>query len=1106
MIISNLYDSQRALPDKPGSFYLVSETLHKYAETVEPLCASEDGQGENDHFTSTMREISRLWSNWQTAGIPETTEKINRTYCLKSWFSMIVCMILFGRNDGNALRIVSVTVQEHPYLKVWKNKFFFTSRDDNAVSEAADQEALHVYAFAPDDLQSLAGCVSDYFFVIPPKAVIPDDTKWKNFYLRMMQYPSGIMAFLEAETNVMQKMLLLLSANTGQDHKPVQMIREILRYYISLKEPFVTNIRGKQIGSLTFFSTDYHLLPEVFFTEKICLLYTENQYAALYPFTQKTAQDIESGICRVETLSMTVTETSVGSILADQKLLDSVQIKAGFCYQLTFLDEENQPQTVPYSFSEEISYSARNIRQIARMRTFCMYPDILFAQEEKCQVYTYLSKDNSFLFHSRPTVPMQEMLDLTELSCFEEVFQNPVAVQFPAANEPVRFVWSVSSQPKHLIGVHTPEHAWAGALLNLRTKEGNYLPLLFQGEQKPISLQRTAQPETEVSMQAYLDFGNSTTAISYRCGGKTETGGISGSSPAVRGLLAEYDREGYACLVNLPETDPEQQIPSVFVRYDSNALQDWLPGHQIFIPFSDLSPLFESMRLHPDPVKKTAVLSGETFAPMVSGVRAFLFQICFAAACHAVNMGCTELLFFPAVPGRQAADVLAGLLDEILAEIRLILKIRTEHLLHAEKRWLLWETLALSADVRRNSTDVLTVTVDIGDAATELSAVFADKLGNKKLCGFSSVPYAGKEILMKTIFDVFRNVSSLDEAESFLFGRNGQHPLLIPEQKNNGAEIIGRQLCQKFMTGKKWRGIPKDAVWEQLVLNLLRRTRINTESPNRMPEKAAALLLIRCAVLLPVIRDFTAAAAMMCGKEESTALNLNFCGGGARNFLLADQLTAGEKNFLKQAQQYLGRDFTSCYVSVQKENSKKQLLKAISRLSAHQNPDGAYVLDSYPELAELQVNLRETDPHELIAVLQTGRSELCSGFAFRPVNSVDDVVYNAGRRQAPSSCIADSEADVYPAYSKYLKQEIFENFLSGTDAEACFVRSFADAASPQTQEEIQKQLYSDTKRNAFRLAAKSDIYPEMIRHTAYLLETSRLLSARFGKISGNFLC
>jgi len=1106
MIISNLYDSQRALSDKPGSFYLVSETLHKYAETVEPLCAAEDGQGENDHFTSTMREISRLWKSCQTAGIPETTEKINRTYCLKSWFSMIICMMLFGRNDGNDLQLISVPFQEHPYLKMWKNKFFFTSRDDNAVPDAAVQEALNVYTFVPGNLQSLAGCFSDYFFVIPPKAVIPDGTKWKDFYLRMMRYPSGVIAFLETETNVLQKMLLLLSAGTERENKPVQIIREIIRYYISLKESFVTNIRGKKIGGLEFFSTDWQLLPEMFFTEQICLLYTEGQYAALYPFTQKTAQDIESGLCRVETLSMTVSETSVGGIMSDQKQLHSVQIKTGFCYELIFLDENNQPQTVPYSFSEEISYSAGNIRQISRMRTFCMYPDILFAQEEKCQVYTYLSRDNSFLFHSHPTVPLQEMLDLTDISCFEEIFQQPSAIQFPTINETVRFVWSVSSQPKHLISVYTPEHVWTGVLLNLRTKEGSYPPLLFQGEQKSIALHRTKQPEKEVSMQAYLDFGNSTTAISYRCGGKMERNGISGTSPAVRSLLAEYDREGYIYLANLPETESERYIPSVFIRYDINALHDWLPGHQIFIPFSDLSPVFESLRLYPDPVRKTDVLSGKTFPPMVNGVRAFLFQICFTAACHAINMGCTKLLFFPAVSCNQAADVLAGLLDEVLEEIQPMLQIRTEHLLHAENRYLLWKTLALSAEVQKNSIDVLSVTIDIGDVSTELSAVFTDKLGNKKLCGFSSVPYAGKEILMKTIFDIFRNISSLDEAESFLFGQNGQHPFLIPEQKNNNAEIIGRQLCQKFMTGKKWRGIPKDAVWEQLVLNLLKRARLNTVSPNRMPEKAVALLLIRCAILLPVIRDFTATAAMMCEKEQSTALNLNFCGGGAQNFLIAEQLTAGEKNFLKQVQQYFNKTFTSCYVSVQEENSKKQLLKAISRLSVHQNSEGSYVLDSYPELKELTVNLREIDSHELISVFQTGRSDLCSGFQFRSVKTVDDVAYNVARRQAPSSCIADSEEEVYSAYSNYLKREIFENFLSGTKAEEYFVHSFADTPSQQTLKEIQNQLYSDTKRNAFRLAAKSDIYPEMIRHTAYLLETNRLLSARFGKISENFLC
>ena len=95
MITSNIVKPEMNVSSDSGGFYLVSDSLRSYAEMVRNLFNDENGQGGNDHFISTRSSISEVWTLFQSKGLSDAgvLQKLTQKEALKSWFSVIVCMI-----------------------------------------------------------------------------------------------------------------------------------------------------------------------------------------------------------------------------------------------------------------------------------------------------------------------------------------------------------------------------------------------------------------------------------------------------------------------------------------------------------------------------------------------------------------------------------------------------------------------------------------------------------------------------------------------------------------------------------------------------------------------------------------------------------------------------------------------------------------------------------------------------------------------------------------------------------------------------------------------------------------------------------------------------
>jgi hypothetical protein len=104
------------------------------------------------------------------------------------------------------------------------------------------------------------------------------------------------------------------------------------------------------------------------------------------------------------------------------------------------------------------------------------------------------------------------------------------------------------------------------------------------------------------------------------------------------------------------------------------------------------------------------------------------------------------------------------------------------------------------------------------------------------------------------------------------------------------------------------------------------------------------------------------------------------------------------------------------------------------------------------------------------------------------------------QRKKPESCIPD---DVYGDMQLFMK-EILSYFLFEKEFRELTDNSFFTNASRDTISDIRQQFFRADNEysgiaSSFKKAAESEIYPEMIRSTAYMFEISRLLSKKYGK-------
>ena len=1069
MIISNILGDQ-VISDKAGQFYKVADSTEEYAEMIEPICLKGDGRGGSDHFISTIRSINSLWKTYSYYGIDDTLEKIKETPSLLMWFSMVVTVMLYGCNTGNSFSPVNLSFSgNRPYLRVWKDKLSISDQYDNCIgNENILEDGLNVYYFDTNSNGSVAGCCSRRFFIIPSREVIRKDgenSPWKDFYHKLIDVPGDLNKNLFVKTSHLQKILLLLSARSLPDESPLKMIKDIIFAYINIPLRGFDELPAKEFGNISLYCVDQNYIPLSMFSEKIYFVYSNEFLNALYPFNSAVLEEIEKGKCIVKSISMNVSESA--ELESEESRIDMAVVTGSFVYNITFTSPNGKNVSVPYHFTETHDFSARSIWYLSHLPTFCMYPDVPFEYESMCHEYTFFSNRAAMLKSFDDITDFNNCVKLSEegIDCFAEI--NNSSLEISNGNL-YTFDVSTVEKPRHLIKVIWNK-MYLGTVVNVRRKDGETCPVLLDQNVKAEINLANIDNSTDVDMSVYVDFGSQTCSMGYKVSnGEPYYDSITGGTPTIRLLLAEYDLKYYSPYMNIfKDSVPHNQAPTYMVSYFDNIvdIEDFTPYHGAFLPFKNSAVEFEQSKLKIYDCDKHVLEKGyqkqQNDLKSESCIKAIIYNLCYTAACHALNKGCNHLYVYPSIPGKLYVEFTAGVWDSVIKSINNVFDIEIINMLHAEKMSVLYDGVVSVAGAIGNAIDTLFVNVEIGHTLTKLAAVSTDMNGAKKLCAYSSFQFGGKDLLYQCVYDMLSHCESAASAQKLLYGAVGGNSLFVPKQRlkigsENDPEKIASKLCKKFFPNNKRRGCPRDDSWHNVLAQLLKMVDFNTECDfSTEGIQFCANLIFRYALLIQTVNNFVDMVIKQPDNKNIRRMKIRFDGVAAKGFDFADKIISGDEGFLKKAEVSMRKYLSQCSLEIG-DNSNKTYMKSLSEISC---------VDSrgHRKLAA------ENDLQESIQATEI------------PAGNINELFNIKNYKHFRKYCV--------DAINKYMPNRDMTKMLLG---------AFKNSDSFDIAIEI-NEAFSIINGTMQLMCPVSDIYPEMLDSIFCMIEACKLLSKCYGE-------
>ncbi|GEM_PF-3137908 len=1083
MIVSNI-TKDKALLSERGGFFAVADDFEMYAPYIKKICPQYMTKGSGDHFFGTMRALENLWSGYSLENVMDCVSLIEKSSSLRSWLAIIICMIIHGRDDGNKLKIKNLSSEENPYLQIWKNKFISDGHDDNSENHKISN-GLNVYEISNENSSSVLGCCSSRYFVIPPREVSEGNQEWKKTYFRFMDRNITISDFFSEIKDAQTKMKLILSARSVSDDCPLKIAKDIIRMFVSMKSNFPDDVPAVRFFGMSFYCTEGNDIPDKVLKNDVYTTLLDGKHCALFPFTEKMAKDMENCISCVQSIKMTVTDSY--SKNAGKVITEAVKITASICYKIKFTGENSDVKYIPYVFDERHIYDTKHIKSADSMGTFCMFPNVPLEYEKRCRKYTYVSNLNY-------TVQGKGIPSNNE-------FKKADFVSIPLGGK--LNVYSVE-KPEHLLSVSINSTEISGYVLNLRKDGKDYEPLLINGRSVSIDFSVNERSVNNV-MRAYFDFGSSSSAFGYKINnGVLNTESITGGTEIVRRLLAKYVAEGYENYMNFNTSDiAKSSVLSANVSLNGSEIKEFMPYHLGFVPFANRLTSFEKNKLQIDVSHKSDLLDGIINDNTVS----IIYNMCYTALCHAIDTECKKIIFFPSFPNENFAVPYSKLWKDIINKMQDIFDIEICNVINAKNKNLLYESIAISNGTEGIGDNVLRINVDIGDSTTDMSAVLTSGK-SASLCGYSSINYAGKQLLKASFCSMLSSIGMKNDihrfreyAKKFILGNENNHenPFIIPDDENQ-AEIVADEICNKFYPNQKRGGKPRNESWQNNFMELIDNARINASDRKDSIHgyngasdiKIKADIIMRYAVIMPVIKDFTETALSMCNSDEKTSISISFYGGGSKGILLADEFTGGSNSFKKRISEYFQSYFPQeCYVEVPVKDAKVQLVRGLSNLDEYIDTDGEYNLRPADGDLKFVVSWKDIDPSSVLS-LNDVRAEKCRKFNLVKPTCQEEVEENTRQRKNSENYMPE---DVQADFCRYA-QDIISEFVFDENIKEFFSSSFITDPLNDTKNSIKNTLSSDG--SAFLKTYNSKVYPEMVKSTSYMFAMSEMLSAHFG--------
>ena len=1021
------------------------------------LPAQDAGEIGWNYFSSMVRCLERL-ENCTTD--EQRLTYITENWLLRKWFAVMLCIMAYGNSDGYRLESRQYAAQQHPFLRGW-------------MAAIGQTEELGVYSLENGEDRTLIGCCSEVYYILPAMEIQRTGAEWEKLYDKLLTAPQIRIALSTGIPKAIA-VRLLYSANRLEGSAVFRFLRNLITECIApdIAATYRENMPCRRVGNMDLFCTTGSVMPEAALADDIYLTLTHGKYRAFYPFSPEFADAVDMGSASVDRISLRV-------LLSDaKKPAHGAVVRGTFRGQVRFVDPNTGDcSVVPYLFHENKCYDVTHLHFADMAGTFCMYPDLPVEYEDRCSKYVFFSNLNSTVTgRNEEAVP---------------AFSDHAFISSSTGDKLCVFA---SNRQLHVIPVKSSiSDAHAGYVLNLRRCNKTPLPPLlpdFEAVQQIDVSHEPANPGGR--MYVYIDFGSSSSVIGYKCGdaGAFQTKSIMGNTSPVREILGQFDRRSYYGYLNFPSFyDHVDVVSSTILKFSDDDEKGMpFPYQYGIVPFVQHLSYFESIGMEVHTSHKESL----TRSDIRPQTKAILMNLCFAALCRAVDENCREAVLLPSIPNVSYEENYKNLLDKILEEIRRTIfpDLKTIHLLGCRDSYLLYESIAVSNSSNCLGDRTLTVNVDIGDLTMDLSAVYNDfrnGVQTKTVCGYSSLKYAGKQLLKRSVRDMLLQIgakagekNSVAEMRAFLTGENGRKAVLVPKHGEDLEDyrVLVELLCRKFKPSRLCGGLPADHSWESIFTEMLGKCEV---APDDCDEQLKADLLLRYAVILPVIRHFIETSVKNCELEQIPAITICFYGGGSKGVQLLDRLTG---DFLLKMSAYFREFFSTCSISIPEDAAKTQLLSGLEKPEVFEENDGRINV----KLASFKSNSdwSRINPKEINYIRSRMRAQAL------PFSGEDPPEENLRKRHDPKFFL--SAEDGFTGWKQYV-QEAISAFTDGEIAELLKHTIDLVENDPKIVSAINASLDSGGSDSAFIMAADSDIYPEMIESVAYLMETGRVMLA-----------
>lgn len=1130
-------------------FIDLMQNAEAYADEVEKKYAPVVGAGGSDHFISTIKCISNL-TGMKNADdnfdIPGIIKKINSTPILRSWLSACLSAIIYSFENGNKISIHPLKFDDtNQYLRIWSDKLQINGGNMNTAdpsSDYANTGALNLISFGKDNTyEDWLGCLSNWCFVIPMKEYFAANDEnnrrpWKKFYKKMMEQ-SNIIGYADT-LNIRSKIMLRLSAEniSSTAPEPLLVLKEIIRNNIKTGG---VDIAGnypvyKTLCHIPFFNTEAVQDLDKIISNTLYIGFDKISYYATYPFTPELVRTLKQRKASLEDIKFSVEKdpSEINKVI-------SARFTCLYNSEIQFILPTNAlannfNTSLKYSYKVDRTYgegTGNRIKSISMLRSFCMYPNISVEKEAQCGKFVFLGIDNhNILLEEIKGVDTDNTYtDDTKVSIVysgspddklsdndnEEILRLDTN-KLIETDTGLQLIRTEVSKPIHFIEVRK-NNSLCGYIMNMRSATRNNnggiissdVPALLQdGEKVNISFAEPVQPENK--MFAYVDFGSSSSSYRYKLDGATELSPKSvKDSSIMRMLLAGYNADRYRKVINLPEVNNDIKFMSVSAKYKASApIKDFTPYLSGWMPvISSVPEYLQDIQLESS--QKTELVNSNPHSPQI-----IINNLCYTIACNAVAENCSSVTIVPSLPSESYYNKLYAFWNSAKDNVlKFFPSLKIYNALSADKRSLpfLYESIAVS-----NSSATLkgkiSVCIDIGDGTTDMSAVF-NSGGESELVGYSSIEYAGKDLIKATVKDVIKACTKEDFSsrmkESTPYGKLFTINEGINSNTFNGKADNLINYCYPTGSDTRADGSKLESnLWQNKIIDILS---ISDFSDNHDP-KIAADLVIRYLLLMPVIRDFIKVSATQAKlKGDVTGIRIKFTGGASKGFKKLSRIL-GNNNIAANIKNYLYKEAPVDDVSVTgvddtteglPADGKELLIHGLEALEI--TPGNPVDITGADSITVEWQTVNPTDP------VNFGNPDSIHKDCLRkPFLPNDDSSQTSGavgdyNRDAVikdvSSHYDSSDSSIKSETEDYLKKEIIGKMIRpGSKYPGIIDTLLSGLLSEGSKNYLVGKLQGLESVNAFTKACEQSIYPEMIKSAAFMYAFSLLITDHFGKL------